>query len=125
LLRLTLVKRLGAAVVLVFLVSCSSAAEPGAQGVLDQADKASKTAVDTALTDAMRAEATYLSIHGSYTTDLNALANEVDYRPQEDVTVTVSGTDQTSFCIEATHATLEGEWHITPLVSTVTEGPCE
>jgi type II secretory pathway pseudopilin PulG len=117
-------KRLLAAMVLILLAACSSAAVPGAEGVLSQADKAKKTAVDTALQDAMRAEATYLSIHGSYTPDLNALANEVDYRPQQDVTITVSGSDQTSFCIQATHASLDGTWHVTPLIPDVTDGAC-
>jgi hypothetical protein len=113
-----------AVVAFVALAACSSAAAPGAEGVLNEVDKASKTAVDVALQDVLRAEATYLSIHGTHTTDLNALANEVDYRPQENVTVTVKSADATNFCVEATHADLDGVWHLTPLVTTIVEGPC-
>jgi AAA+ superfamily predicted ATPase len=118
------VKTSVAAIALVLLAGCSSAAVPGAEGVLNQVDKANQAAVDVALADALRAEAAYLSIHGSYTTDLNALATEVDYRSQQDVTVTVAATDTANFCIEATHAKLEGTWHVTALDSTVAEGPC-
>jgi hypothetical protein len=119
------VKRLAAIAVLVVLSACSSAAEPGAQDVLNQVDKADKAAVDTALTDAARAEAAYLSIHGSYTTDVNALANEVDFRPQQDVTITVKTADVTNLCIEGSHASLDGVWHVTNQLPNVEEGACE
>jgi hypothetical protein len=113
--------RLLAAVAAVLALSaCSSGGTPGAQSVLDQTDKATKTQVDVALQDAARAEAAHQATNGSYTTDLAALG----VTPAAGVTLTIPSADATSYCVQATHADLEGTWHISSTSPGVTEGPC-
>lgn len=106
---------------LLFLAAaCSSGAAPGTQGVLDQADKATKAQVDVALQDAARAETSHQATTGSYTTDLAALGINL---PAE-VSLSIPSADTSNFCIEAKHSDLDGTWHITSGAPVVTEGPC-
>lgn len=104
----------------VVLASCSSGGAPGAQTVLDQADKATKAQVDVALQNVARAEAEHLATNGTYTTDLAALGVSAS----EGVTVTVASADASAFCAEARHPDLEGIWHISSEAPIVTDGAC-
>jgi len=106
------------------LTACSSAAEPGAQGVIDQADKADVVAVKVALQDLVVAEGTYFGIHSAYTANVDALTNEVSYRQQEGVTISVVAANETTYCAEGTSTGAEGIWHIGADVPTATDGPC-
>jgi len=106
--------------VVAVLGACSSGAAPGTQSVLDQADKASKAQIDVALQDASRAEMSQQATTGSYTTDLAALG----VNPPAEVNLSIASVTETDFCIEATHADVEGTWRITAGAPVVTEGSC-
>jgi hypothetical protein len=104
---------------LLALVACSSAGAPGGEDVLRQVNRAKVTQVEAALSSAASAEAAHMSTQGSYTTDVR----ELGANPPPDVTLTVIRADATQFCIEATHAGLDGTWHVTNL-SAAAEGAC-
>jgi uncharacterized lipoprotein len=114
------VKVLVAVLSVLALAGCSSGAAPGTQGVLDQADKATKAQVDVALQDAARAETSHQATTGSYTTDVAALG----VNPPAEVSLSIPSATATDFCIEATHPDLDGAWHITSGAPVVTDGPC-
>ena len=107
------------AALLLVLAACSSAGAPGGEDVLRQVDRAKMTQVEAALRGAATGEAEHLSTQGTYTTDVRALGAS----PPPDVTLTVVHADATQFCIEATHAGLDGTWHVTNSSATA-EGSC-
>jgi hypothetical protein len=106
-------------VLLLVLAACSSAGAPGGGEVLGQLDRAKMTQVETALSNAARGEEAHMATQGSYTTDVRSLGAN----PLADVTLTVVRADATQFCIEATHAGLDGTWHVTSSNPTA-NGPC-
>jgi hypothetical protein len=107
------------AALLLVLAACSSAGAPGGKDVLRQVDRAKMTQVEAALSTAATGEQAHRSTEGTYTTDVRALGAN----PPPDVTLTVVRADATQFCIEATHAGLDGTWHVTNSSSTA-EGSC-
>ena len=80
--------------------ACSSAAAPGAEGVVAQTDKATSLEVETALRNAALAEETYFTEAQTYTSDLAAL-RQVGFNPPGDVQVRIALADAANFCIEA------------------------
>jgi Tfp pilus assembly protein PilE len=104
---------------LLALAACSSAGAPGGKDVLRQVDRAKMTQVEAALSTAARGEEAHMSTQGSYTTDVRAL----NASPPPDVALAVVRADATQFCIEATHAGLDGTWHVTNSSATA-EGSC-
>ena len=107
------------AALLLVPAACSSAGAPGGGDVLRQVDRAKMTQVEAALSSAASGEQAHRSTDGTYTTDLRALGAS----PPADVTLTVVRADATQFCIEATHAGLEGTWHVTNSSATA-QGSC-
>ena len=107
------------ATLLLVLAACSSAGAPGGKDVLAQADRAKMTQVEATLSSAASGEQAHRSTEGTYTTDVRALGAN----PPPDVTLTVVRADATQFCIEATHAALDGTWHVTNSSATA-EGSC-
>jgi hypothetical protein len=106
-------------VLLLALAACSSAGAPGGKDVLRQVDRAKMTQVEAALSTAASGEQAHVSTQGTYTNDVRALGAN----PPPDVTLTVVRADATQFCIEATHAELDGTWHVTDSSATA-EGNC-
>jgi hypothetical protein len=104
---------------LLALAACSSAGAPGGSDVLRQVDRAKMTQIEATLSSAASGEAAHLAAQGTYTADVRALG----VNPPPDVTLTVVRADARQFCIEATHAGLDGTWHVTNSNAT-TEGSC-
>jgi hypothetical protein len=107
------------AALLLALAACSSAGAPGGRDVLRQVDRAKMTQIEAALSSAASGEAAHMSTEGTYTTDVRALG----LNPPPDVTMAVVRADARQFCIEATHAGLDGTWHVTNSNATA-EGSC-
>jgi hypothetical protein len=106
-------------VLLLALAACSSAGAPRGKDVLRQVDRAKMTQVEAALSTAASGEQAHVSTQGTYTNDVRALGAN----PPPDVTLMVVRADATQFCIEATHAELDGTWHVTDSSATA-EGNC-
>lgn len=93
-------------------------------GALDQIGKAHRLQLEAALRSAAVAEEAHFAVNGTYATSIEELsAGGLTIPP--DVSLVVSTASSSAFCVQATHAQLEGvTLHYANSPGAIQEGPC-
>jgi hypothetical protein len=115
--------RVAPALLLVLLVGCTSAAVPGAQDVIDQADKAREVQVETALRQTVASLMAYNAEMGTFTTNVQELQTRYGLNISQGITITIPRADATTYCVQANDPEL-GDYHLGNTDPTMVQGPC-